>query len=112
MNSIRSEREGSVLTLTLDRPPLNVLDIPMIEALGAALDAAAGPPGVVHRARRGQRFSARRRRRPYARSVQGMLSPSIGFQDAPPDGREPVAEVFGVCLGRLRLAAMRHRDRR
>ncbi len=35
---IRTERHGSLVRLVLDRPPLNVLDIPMLRDLNEALD--------------------------------------------------------------------------
>ena len=102
--TVRSERAGSVLTLTLDRPPVNVLDIAMIEALAAALEAAASDAGlaVVHvRAAGTKGFSA-----------------GVDVADHTPDRIRPmleafhktfrilnrmdpvsVAEVFGLCLG-------------
>ena len=48
--TIRADRSGAVLTLTLDRPPLNVLSLSMIESLASALESAATEPGlaVVH----------------------------------------------------------------
>jgi cyclohexa-1,5-dienecarbonyl-CoA hydratase len=101
---IRSERAGNVLTLTLDRPPLNVLNIPMIEALASALEAAAGDKAVsvVHLRGAGAKgFSA-----------------GVDVADHTPDRIRPmleafhrifrtlnrmdpvsVAEVFGACLG-------------
>lgn len=110
--TVRSERAGSVLTLTLDRPPVNVLDIPMIEALAAALESAAADRelSVVHvRAAGTKGFSA-----------------GVDVADHTPDRIRPmlevfhkafrilnkmdpvsVAEVFGVCLGGgCELAAM------
>lgn len=42
--SIRVERSGAVARVTLDRPPLNVLDIPTLQELEAALAALPGPP--------------------------------------------------------------------
>jgi cyclohexa-1,5-dienecarbonyl-CoA hydratase len=41
------ERAGSVLTLTLNRPPLNVLSIPMLEELNRALDRVDGEIRLV-----------------------------------------------------------------
>ena len=110
--TVRTDRAGSVLTLTLDRPPVNVLDIPMIEALAAALEAAAADRelAVVHvRAAGSKGFSA-----------------GVDVADHTPDHIRPmleafhkafrilnrmdpvsVAEVFGVCLGGgCELAAM------
>ncbi|MFC3071851.1 enoyl-CoA hydratase [Shinella pollutisoli] len=57
---VRAERSGPVLRLTLDNPPANVLSIALMEALGAALDAAAedGTVRVVVVASTGNLFSA------------------------------------------------------
>ena len=44
--TVRSARAGGVLTLTLDRPPVNAFDLPMTEALLAALEQAAADPGL------------------------------------------------------------------
>lgn len=44
--SVRSQRAGGVLTLTLDRPPVNAFDLPMTEALLGALEHAAADPGL------------------------------------------------------------------
>jgi cyclohexa-1,5-dienecarbonyl-CoA hydratase len=41
------EPRGAVAVLRLDRPPLHVLDIPTIAALGAALEAAEASPASV-----------------------------------------------------------------
>ncbi len=43
---LRVERNGAVARLLLDRPPLNVLDIPLLEALDAALRSADSDPAV------------------------------------------------------------------
>src|SRR5262245_20182481 len=109
---VRAERKGSVLVLTLDRSPLNVLDIPMIASLAAALESAAADPSfaVVHLRGAGTKgFSA-----------------GVDVADHTPDRVRPmleafhrsfrilnrmdsvsVAEVAGVCLGGgAELAAM------
>ena len=44
--AIRSEKHGSVLHLTIDRPPLNILDLAAIQELRKAFEAGAGEPGV------------------------------------------------------------------
>lgn len=41
---IRVEREGPVARVWLDRPPLNVIDIALMDELSAALDSLPGPP--------------------------------------------------------------------
>jgi cyclohexa-1,5-dienecarbonyl-CoA hydratase len=43
---IRRRWDGAVARLTLVRPPLNVLTIPMMDDLNAALDEAAGRPAI------------------------------------------------------------------
>lgn len=44
MSTIHVERSGRVGRLTVDRPPLNVLDIPTLEALDEALEEVAADP--------------------------------------------------------------------
>ena len=101
---VRMERSGGVMTVTLDRPPLNVLNIPMIEALATALGSAAADASlsVVHLRGAG---------------VKGF-SAGVDVADHTPDRIRPmievfhrvfrtmnrmdqvtVAEVFGACLG-------------
>ncbi|HEX5760876.1 MAG TPA: enoyl-CoA hydratase/isomerase family protein [Thermoanaerobaculia bacterium] len=58
---VRLAREGRIATLTLDRPPLNVLDLPTLEALRAAAAGLAREEGlqlVVVRGAGGRAFSA------------------------------------------------------
>jgi len=43
---VRYEREGAVGRVVLDRPPLNILDVPMLEALAAALEQARVDRGL------------------------------------------------------------------
>jgi enoyl-CoA hydratase/carnithine racemase len=43
---IRSEKQGRVALVTLDRPPVNALTLEMVGQLGLALEAAAGDPEV------------------------------------------------------------------
>jgi len=44
---VRVDREGGLERITLDRPPLNILDVPMLEALDAALARVAEDSGVT-----------------------------------------------------------------
>lgn len=44
--SVQLERSGPVAHITLNRPPLNVLDIPTLQELNAALDTLPGPPHI------------------------------------------------------------------
>jgi cyclohexa-1,5-dienecarbonyl-CoA hydratase len=58
---VRLAREGRVATLTLDRPPLNVLDLQTLKALRAAAEQLASAEGlqlVVVRGAGGRAFSA------------------------------------------------------
>ena len=58
---IEVEREGAVARVWLNRPPLNVLDIPTLEELGAALESLPTPPHlrfVVFQGRGERGFSA------------------------------------------------------
>ncbi len=45
--AISLERHGRVATLTLNRPPLNVLDLDALCGLGEAIAALAGDPGLT-----------------------------------------------------------------
>src|SRR5512134_304651 len=44
---VRVAVEGRLTRLTLDRPPLHILDFPMMEALAAAVAKVARDPGVA-----------------------------------------------------------------
>lgn len=44
---VRVQIEGRLARITLDRPPLHVLDFPMMEALAAAVAQVAREPGVA-----------------------------------------------------------------
>lgn len=46
MNCLWVERGNGLARITLNRPPLNVIDIPMMEELQAALDAVRGDPSA------------------------------------------------------------------
>ena len=102
--SLRIERSGSVLTLTLDRPPLNVMDIPMIEALASALEVAASDRdlAVVHFRGAGSKgFSAGV---DVADHTPDRIRPMLGafhkaFRILGRMDAISVAEVFGACLG-------------
>ena len=43
---VRRERRGATLLLTLDHPPVNVLSVPVVEALSEAFDAVEADPEV------------------------------------------------------------------
>lgn len=102
--TVRSERAGRVLTLTLDRPPLNVMDIPMIEALASSLESAAAERelSVVHIRGSGTKgFSAGvdvadhtpERIRPMLEAFHRAFR-TLNRMDP-----VTVAEAFGACLG-------------
>jgi cyclohexa-1,5-dienecarbonyl-CoA hydratase len=59
-NSVEVEREDAIVRITLNRPPLNILDVATLEALNRALEAANVPEVrvVVLRSALGRGFSA------------------------------------------------------
>lgn len=107
------EEDGSLLSVTLDRPPGNVIDTAVIEALREAV-ADAGQRGVrtILFAGAGGHFSygvsvAEHR----AAEVRGMLAAFHAlFRDLARSGRVLLAAVDGCCLGGgLELTAFCHR---
>ena len=42
--AVHLHRDPRVATLTIDRPPLNILDIPTIDRLGERMDVMLKPP--------------------------------------------------------------------
>lgn len=44
--TVRLERDGALARLTLDRPPLNILDLPMLESMTGALGDIDADPSV------------------------------------------------------------------
>lgn len=107
------EQEDTLLRLTLDRPPGNVLDRVMIGGLRAQLNAAADRPRVrtilLHGA--GKHFS-------FGASVEEHLPEPVEvmlpefhalFQDLLDCGKVLLAAVQGACLGgALELASACH----
>lgn len=59
-DAIRYASDGAVARITLARPPLNILTVPMMQELNAALEAAAGEPALraLVLAAEGKAFSA------------------------------------------------------
>lgn len=55
--TIETAQADGVFTLTLNRPPLNILNIAMLEEVSSALDAAAGSSFLILKGR-GKAFSA------------------------------------------------------
>ncbi|HYU15195.1 MAG TPA: enoyl-CoA hydratase-related protein [Candidatus Acidoferrum sp.] len=83
---VRTVWDGAVARVTLCRPPLNVLTIPMMEELNAALDDAAGRPALkaVLLAADGKAFSA-----------------GVDVQDHMGERVQPMLEAFHGIFRRL-----------
>jgi cyclohexa-1,5-dienecarbonyl-CoA hydratase len=82
------ERDGRAAALTLNRPPLNILDIPAIERLGAVVSELAADPDlqvVVLRGAGPKAFSA-----------------GVSIQDHTPDKVGPMLEGLHGAVRRLR----------
>jgi cyclohexa-1,5-dienecarbonyl-CoA hydratase len=79
--------DDGIARITLDRPPLNILDLGMIEDLNAALDRAAARPrlAAVVLAAMGRTFSA-------GVAVEDHLGPNV----------RPMLEAFHAVFRRLR----------
>jgi enoyl-CoA hydratase len=107
---VRVERHGAVAVLTLNRPEkLNAVDVPMIDALGAALDDAERDDGVraIVLAGAGRAFSAgfdldmglgEGKPEPAAvrRALERDFAIILRFWDCP---KPTIAAVHGYCLG-------------
>jgi cyclohexa-1,5-dienecarbonyl-CoA hydratase len=102
--SIRVERRGRVATVFLNRPPLNILDIPMIARLGEALTELAADPDLQVLVLRGsgdRGFSAGVSVQDHTPDkVEGMLASFHGAIRLLNDlDAVTVAAVHGHCLG-------------
>lgn len=87
-DAILLRREGRVATLTLNRPPLNILDIPAIQQLGEIVGELAADPDlqlVVVRGAGSRAFSA-----------------GVAVQDHTPDKVGPMLEALHGAIRRLR----------
>jgi enoyl-CoA hydratase len=107
---VRSERRGAVALLTLNRPDkLNAINVPVIEALNAALDAAEADDAVraIVVAGAGRAFSAGfdldmgvGESKPDPAGVRRALENDfriiLRFWDSP---KPTIAAVHGYCLG-------------
>ena len=104
MDAVRFEDRDGARWITLDRPPVNVLDMATIESLDAALASLPDRPdlkAVVLRSAIPRTFSAGVDVRDHTRDrVSGMLAAFHGVfrrLDALPQAT--VAAVDGTCLG-------------
>jgi cyclohexa-1,5-dienecarbonyl-CoA hydratase len=79
------DRDGRTATITLNRPPLNILDIPTIARLGEAVSELEGLQLVVVRGAGGRAFSA-----------------GVAVQDHTPDLVGPMLESLHGAIRKLR----------
>jgi enoyl-CoA hydratase len=108
---VRSERRGAVAVLTLNRPDkLNAINVPAIEALNAALDAAEADESVraIVVAGAGRAFSAGfdldiglgegtpTDALAVRRAIENDFRIILRFWDSP---KPTIAAVHGYCLG-------------
>lgn len=107
---VRSERRGAVALLTLNRPDkLNAINVPVIEALDAALDAAEADDAVrtIVVAGAGRAFSAgfdldiglgegKADPADVRRALENDFRIILRFWDSP---KPTIAAVHGYCLG-------------
>ena len=107
---VRSERRGAVALLTLNRPDkLNAINVPVIEALDAALDAAEADDAVraIVLAGAGRAFSAgfdldiglgegKADPADVRRALENDFRIILRFWDSP---KPTIAAVHGYCLG-------------
>lgn len=86
--SILLDRDGPAAVLTLDRPPLNILDIPTIDLLGEVVAGLASDPSlqvIFLRGSGGRAFSA-----------------GVAVQDHTPDRVVPMLDSLHATIRRLR----------
>ncbi len=102
---VQIARDGRVVRVTLDRPPLNVLDIPTIQELDAGVRSlvsdSAGPDVLVIQGAGERGFSAGVDIRDHTPDrVEQMLRSFHGvFRALAAADRISIAAVHGVCLG-------------
>lgn len=104
METVHIEDEGGARWITLDRPPLNVLDLATVEALDAALAPLAGRAdlkAIVFRSALARTFSAGVDVRDHARERVGAMLESVHrvFRRLDALPQATVAAVDGTCLG-------------
>jgi cyclohexa-1,5-dienecarbonyl-CoA hydratase len=83
--SVRVQRAGRLISITLDRPPLNVLDIALLRELDAAMDTCTAEKGVAAVVLRG--------------SGERAFSAGVDIKD---HTREKVPEMLEVVHGAMR----------
>src|SRR3954466_2127785 len=87
-DTIRLQYEHRVATLTIDRPPLNILDIPTIEQLGRTIEALAADPALLVVILRG--------------AGERAFSAGVAVQDHTPDKVGPMLDSLHGTIRRLR----------
>ncbi len=86
--TILVERDGGIATVTLNRPPLNILDIPTIARLGEAIEELSADPDLLVIVLRGAGDRA--------------FSAGVAVQDHTPDKVVPMLESLHDTIRRLR----------
>ena len=86
--TILLHRDGNAATVILNRPPLNILDIPTIARLGEAIEELAADPGLVLIVLRGAGDHA--------------FSAGVAVHDHTPDKVVPMLESLHGTIRRLR----------
>jgi cyclohexa-1,5-dienecarbonyl-CoA hydratase len=87
-DTVRLHRDGRVATLTIDRPPLNILDIPTIDRLGEVIAELAADPELLVIVLRG--------------AGERAFSAGVAVQDHTPDRVGPMLDSLHGTIRRLR----------
>jgi cyclohexa-1,5-dienecarbonyl-CoA hydratase len=87
-SSVLLHRDGPAAVLTLNRPPLNILDIPTIDLLGEVVAGLASDPGLQVLFIRG--------------SGDRAFSAGVAIQDHTPDRVVPMLDSLHATIRRLR----------
>jgi cyclohexa-1,5-dienecarbonyl-CoA hydratase len=88
MTPLHLHRDGRVAILTIDRPPLNILDIPTIDRLGEAVAELAADPDLLVIVLRG--------------AGERAFSAGVAVQDHTPDRVGPMLDSLHGTIRRLR----------
>jgi len=103
MSGVEVEREGAIVRITLNRPPLNILDVATLEGLNRALDAANLPDVrvVVLRSSLERGFSAGVDIRDHVPETLSAMLEAVRENAALLLTLEPltIAAVHGITLG-------------